>query len=389
MCFTAIAVCFAIGDVISKKTKGIISSLVVAILIFIIFGGTFEILPADLCDVSGLTNIINAFGMSLILVNVGSTLDLNDLKAEWKTVLVALASVAGIIVLDFTLGSALFGKAAAYTSSATTAGGMVACIMVTGAANEAGQPDIATLAAAICALQMLIGLPISCICLRRAGVRFVNAGKHQLALDDGKAAKRINFRLLPQTPASLNIPNVHLARLGIVAVAATLLAKATGISSSITCLVLGILCGAIGIVDRGCLRTAGAEGLITTGTYAIVLTSFLTMKIWEFGELLIPVFGLLLLGAVGVAVAASLFGLIFKWDPWLSIGVGFACMFGYPGTYEVSVGIVEGIAKERGMNDNEKQRLTDYILPKMLISGIVSISIVSIVLAGIVIPMVL
>jgi len=125
------------------------------------------------------------------------------------------------------------------------------------------------------------------------------------------------------------------------------------------------------------------------GTYAIVCTSFLTMKIWDFGKLLIPVFGLLALGAIGVAVASSIVGLIFKWDPRLSIAVGFSCMFGYPGTYEVSVGIAAGIARERGLSEEEHQKLVDFMLPKMLISGIVSISIVSIILAGIVIPMVL
>lgn len=59
---------------------------------------------------SGLMSLIPTFGMALILVNVGSMLDLNDLKREWKTVLVSLAGVAGLVVLYFTVGSMIFGR---------------------------------------------------------------------------------------------------------------------------------------------------------------------------------------------------------------------------------------------------------------------------------------
>ena len=110
LAFAIIALAFGIGDVIAAKTRGVISSVLVAILLFLIFGSTLKVLPADLMEQSGLMSLIPTFGMALILVNVGSMLDLNDLKREWKTVIISLAGVAGLVTIYLTAGTLIFGK---------------------------------------------------------------------------------------------------------------------------------------------------------------------------------------------------------------------------------------------------------------------------------------
>lgn len=387
MAFAVIALIFAFGDLVANKTKGIISSIIFVIIVLLVFGSVLHILPTDIFDQSGLLSLIPTFGMGLILVNLGSMLNLNDLKREWKTVLVALAGILGIVILQFTIGGILFGREQAYVASAPTAGGMAATMMLTQAANESGRPDLASFAASVMALQILIGLPIASFCLRKEADRFITANGHKTALGSSDA-KAINIRIIPTTPKSLDIPSMHLARLAITAVIASTVTQLTGISDGITFLVFGIIFGALGLIEPRALQQAGAESLLMLATYASVVTSFVGMTISQFGSMLIPVIGLLLLGAVGVIIFATIIGKLLKWTPWLSIAVGLCCMIGYPVTYAVAMEVANGAVKGKGFTTEEEQRVVDYILPKMIVSGTTSVSIASVILAGIVAPMI-
>lgn len=384
LAFAVIAVIFGFGDVIASKTKGIVSSIIVVILMLILLSSVIPILPLDIFDQSGLMSLIPTFGMGLILVNLGSMLDLNDLKKEWKTVIISLAGVAGVVVLQLTAGQLLFGKEQALAACAPTAGGMAATMMLTQAANEANRADLAAFVAAVMALQILIGLPIASACLRKEASRFITAGGHQL--DVVHTGKTISIRLLPKTPAILDTASIHLARIAIVAVFAALVTKYTGVSTGITFMVGGILFGAIGFVEPRALAKAGGEGLLMLATYASVVTSFVGMTVSRFGAMLIPVIGLLVIGAVGIIIVSVIVGKFLKWSPWLSIAVGLCCMLGYPVTYAVAMEVASGAVEGKGFTKEEEERVVQYLLPKMIVSGTVSVSIASVIIAGIAVP---
>ena len=194
-------------------------------------------------------------------------------------------------------------------------------------------------------------------------------------------------RTLP-TPAALDIPTVHMARLAVVGFLATLCTQLTGLSTGVTFLVGGILFGAIGFVEPGALKRAGGEGLLMLATYASVAASFVSMTFAQFGQMLFPVLGLLVMGAVGVMILSSIAGKLLKWSPWLSIAVGLSCMFGYPVTYAIAMEVSAGVTKGKGFTEEEEQRVVKHLLPKMIVAGTVSVSIASVLLAGAIIPMV-
>lgn len=382
--FAVIAAVLGIGDLVASKTKGIISSVIVAILIFLVFGGCLHLLPHNLMEQSGLVSLIPTFGMGLILVNVGSLLDLNELRTEWKTVLVSLGGVIGIVIVDFTLGIVFFGREQALCAAVPTAGGMAATMLLTEAANHAQRADLASFAAAVMAFQILIGLPISSVCLRKEALGFLAAGGHKIECEKGR--RRINYRILPKPPKIMDVPSFHLARLAIVGALAQLCSRVTGISTGVTFLLFGAVFGAVGFLEKGSLRTAGGEGLLMLATYASITASFVGMNLVQFGRMLIPVGGLLLLGAVGVIAVSSLMGYLLKWGPWLSIAVGLSCMFGYPSTYAVATEVAAGVTRGQDFTPEEEKRILDHLLSKMLIAGMVSVSLASVILAGIIIP---
>lgn len=385
MAFTVVAVIYAIGDYVAAKTRGVISSILVAIILLLILGGTLQLLPADLMDLSGLNGMIPTFGMGLILVNVGSLMNLNDMRREWKTVVVSLAGIAGIIAMDLTLGTAMFGSERALAAIPPTAGGTAVTMMMTEAAQEAGRPDLASFVAAVNAIQVLIGLPIASFCLRKAATRFIADGGHRR--EEKVSGKEISLRVVPRLRGPLaDSSTMHFARIGVVAVLAQLCTNVTGISSGVTFLVFGVIAGALGIIEKGSLREAGGEGLLMLATYASVAGSFVTMKLSDFGELLIPVVGLLLIGAAGVVVVSSIAGKLLKWSPYLAVAAGVACLFGYPVTYAVAMEVAQGVTKDAGFTKEEEQRVIDYLLPKMLVAGVVSVSLSSVILGGLLIP---
>lgn len=383
LAFAVIAMIFGIGDMIAAKTKGTVSSIIVVILVLLLFSSVFPVLPPDILAKSGLPGIISTFGMGLILVNLGSMLDLNDLKREWKTLLVSLAAVLGVVALQMTLGTALFGKEMAMAATGPTAGAMVATMILTEAANTAGRPEIAAFVAAVMALQVLIGMPIASFCLRQEAKRFINVGGH---LRDATVGKGIQVRLLPPTPELLDKPNIHLARLALVAVLGAWVTSVTGIPTGITFLVGGIIFGAIGFIEPRALQRAGAEHLVILATYCSVVTGFVGMSVEQFGSLLLPVFSMLLIGALGVVAAASLVGRFLHWSPWLCAAVGICCVLGYPKTYAVSMEVAQGAVQGKNFSKEEEERVVQHLLPKMIVSGTVSVSVTSVVIASLVAP---
>lgn len=169
---------------------------------------------------------------------------------------------------------------------------------------------------------------------------------------------------------------------------AELAASATGLNATIVYLLFGALASATGVVDKNALAKAGGDGVILLATYAYCSVSFLTMSFSQFASILVPVFGMLLISALGITVFSVVVGKLFKWSPALSIAAGFSCMFGYPITYTVAMEVVQGVTDGGDYTEQEVQRLTDYVLPKMLIAGVTTVSVASVVLAGVVAPMI-
>lgn len=384
--FSCIAATFAVGDYIALKTKGIVSTFITAATVFILFGSVLKLFPGNMVDLSGLSSIIPTFGMVLILTNLGSTLDINELKKEWRTIVVSVAGIAGIAILSFTLGQLIFGREYALSAIAPIAGGIVSTMISSDAANAANRPDIAGYVASIMAVQILIGLPISSFCLKKAASHYIEKGLYKA--NPAASGKQFNLRIIPPAPKSLNSPTAHFARLAIAGALAQAIANVTGVNATICYLAVGLLAAAVGIVEKNSLKLAGGDGVMLLATYAYCTTSFLTMTFSQFAAILAPVVGMLLIGAVGVMMLSSLVGMLFKWDPFLSIAVGLSCMLGYPVTYAVAMEVVNGAAADNDFSEQEIQNLTNQFLPKMLIAGVASVSVVSVVIAGMIAPLI-
>lgn len=91
-----------IGDVISTRTKAIVPSVFVCALLFLI--GYWTFFPQDIVARAGVPAVVATMLMYLLIVNMGTLLSLKELIQQWKTVLISLASILGVVVICFSVG---------------------------------------------------------------------------------------------------------------------------------------------------------------------------------------------------------------------------------------------------------------------------------------------
>ena len=90
---TILLVIYAASEYVSRKTNGIIDT-VLTISVLALIGFWTGILPKDLFSNSG----VEEFGMAIVglmLASLGTTINLAELKRQWKVVMIAILGAIG------------------------------------------------------------------------------------------------------------------------------------------------------------------------------------------------------------------------------------------------------------------------------------------------------
>ena len=120
------------------------------------------------------------------------------------------------------------------------------------------------------------------------------------------------------------------------------------------------------------------------GTLAILPGNFKSVTWASLSEMIIPLIGMLLLSAIGIIIMSIIAGKIFGYSPAISAACGLTALFGYPCTQIITDEVVESLS----INQEEKKRIHQHLLPKMLIAGFTTVTIASVIFSGIIIPMI-
>lgn len=389
--FMIVTVIFGIGDIIALKTKGIVSSFVFTIIMFVVLGGTLHVFPEDMIEVAGLSKILVTFGMALTFVNIGANLNVRELISEWKTIVIVLCGMVGIVIFCFTLGQVIFGKEYALSAIGTLCGGFGATVVTSELANNAGMTVIATFVTVMMTFQNLVGGPVASICLSKEARNFIAAGKMDLVeteSEEKSEKKSFSIKVFKSTPEWMQTPMMYFAKLALVGVLGEYVGKFTGLNTTVCYLLCGFFAAELGFLEKGSLKKSGGENLVLLGSYAYLLVNYLTLPLSDLVKMLFPVFGLLICGAVITSVFAAVAGKILHWSIYSSIAVGVSCLLGYPLTYGLASEAVNSNTLGKGYSDEQIIKLQNHLIPKMVIGGVVSVSIVSVIIAGIIGPMI-
>ncbi|MGI6143701.1 MAG: hypothetical protein ACOYEK_07610 [bacterium] len=379
--FAIVASIFAIGDIVSIKSKSLISVLFVGSVFYLV--GFWTIFPHDLNTIAQLQGV-GAMLIGVLITHMGTLMNIRQLIDQWKTVLVAIAALVGIGILVFGGGSLLFGREVAISAAPPIAGGVVAGLIMTEATAAKGLTELSVLATLLVVVQGFIGYPLASFCLTREARRVLRGELPQTeAMVQQTAAAEngiLKFRL-PAMPRQYQTQFVLMAKVAIVAYAAVSLANAipgVPIHPYVMTLLFGIVAAEIGLLEKDILSKANAFGFAILSLMAIIMTNLNQATPEMLAGLLAPMFGCLILGAIGIGIASSLVGRFLGLTPEMASAIGLSALFGFPGTFILSHEAANAVAT----NEEEKKKILDHILPKMLVAGFVTVTIASVVMAG-------
>ena len=381
LALTIIMVVYAIGDMIATKTKAIISMLFVASVLFAIM--FWNGLPGTIFADSQLQTFASVT-VGLLLVHMGTTIKVKELLAEWKTVVLVLCSTVAICLGVYFIGRLVVERAMALMAAPIVGGGVVAFLVMSEALKDAGE-NVIVFGSIVLVLQGVIGFPIASFLCKKEAFRLRDAFRsgslkmieEATAAADGTPKKT----LIPQVPEKYNGPNYMIAKLALVALLSQWLSGLTGgkVNMLVICLILGVCFRAIGFLDEGSLTKANGFTFVIG---AVLTNVFASLANTTPGQLVSMIGPLLIIFAVGLAICAAvaiLVGKILGESWYMSFALGVTALFGFPGTLIVPTEVANAV----GENPEEVEMLKKNLIPKMIIAGMVSVSVVSVVFAGI------
>ena len=382
--FAILLAIFALGEIVAEKTRAILSAtLVIAVVLLIAFWCG---LPADIFDTACLTAISNLL-VGILITSLGTMIDFPELKRQWKTVVISLLCVIVGVAVIVIVGPILIGHDMAIAGAPIFAGANTAALLMTNALTEKGLADLSSFVILVLVTQNFIGIPISSILLRRDARTFLKDRKNielyaEKAEESGSTATK---RKLLQLPAVFNKPSIRLLKLAIVAALAQGASTLTNgnVHFFVFALLFGILFCELGFLEKNILPQTESQGFIMFSTTVIIFTNLANTTPSQLISMLIPLVILLVLGVIGVFIMGFILSKVLKVTPGLAISFGLTCTFGFPTTLLMS----QEVAKAMSSNEEEHSALLNYILPKMVTAGFVTVTISSVLIAGVVVNM--
>lgn len=377
---TVILIAFAIGDYVSFKTSATFSMLFTSAVIFLV---SFWLgLPPSVFSDSGFLTI-GMLTMPLLLTNMGTMISLNELAKQWKTVLIALAAVVGIGIFVYAVGGPLFGKQMAAAAAPPISGGVVAALIVSEAAKAKGLESVAVFATLLLVTQTFFGTPVASYCLKKEAKRVLSLSQNTKTEEKvvEKVSDEPKKRIFPPIRKELQTSSILLLKVAFVSFLAVKVSEFTNgtVNSLIVCLIFGVIAREIGFLDKDSMTSANCHGFVMICLLTVIFVNLSSATPKMLLSLIIPIIGCLVLGVIGLAVFSAIAGKILKMDKYMAIAIGSSALFGFPGTFIIPNEVANAVAK----NEEERKIILDAILPKMIIAGFVTVSIASIVLAGV------
>lgn len=378
-----IFVVFAVGDMISAKTKAIVSMLLVASVVFLL-GFWAGIFPTTMFADSTLLSMAGLL-VTLLLVHLGTTIKLRDFGAQWRTVIISAVACIAISVAVFFIGQLIIDRGFALVGAPILSGGVVATLQMQSMAQDAGREELAVFATLVMCAQGFVGYPVASLCLKSEAKRIkakLNSGELSASdLEASKAAEGSHKKLIPPLPAALNTPSAILAKVVLVALLSVTVSGLfhDAVNKLVWCLIFGVLCKEIGFLDENALGKANATGIVMPIITLSIFTNLASATPQMVGSMIVPLLVVIVIGSIAFSVVSILVGKIFGYSWQMSMAIGSSCLFGFPGTVIIS----NEVSESTGTTAEEKAFINEQIMPKMLVAGMVTVSITSVLVAGV------
>lgn len=386
LAFVLLTLILFIGDAVAVRTKAWVPSIFVCAVLFLL--GYWTFFPEDIVAVAGIPSTVATMLMYLLITNMGTLLSLKELKAQWKTIVIALAGIVGVVAVLMTIGVLLFDFQTMVVATPPLVGGLVSSLLMSDAASAAGLPSLAVLGIVIYVIQGFAGYPITSIVLKKEGKRLLQL--HQKGELEVKEANHSAEQVKQEVnntkwkmPEKYNTDFFKFFKLAFVAYLAylvsTLLAPVVEINAFVLCLLFGVIASSVGFLETQVLQKANGFGFAILALMLFVLDGLNRATPTMLLDLLYPLFGSIVLAIIGMYIFSFVAGKLLKVSKHLAFAVSLTALYGFPADYIITNEVIKSLTDD----EDEKAILTSHMLPPMLVGGFVTVTIVSVILAGI------
>ncbi|MGE8080017.1 hypothetical protein [Peribacillus loiseleuriae] len=375
-----------IGDVVAVRTKAWVPSVFVCAVLFLI--GYWTFFPTDIVAVAGVPPVVATMMMYLLITNMGTLLSLQELKNQWKTIVIALSGVLGIIAILFTIGTLIFDFKTVVVAIPPLVGGIVSALIMSEGAKEAGLASLSVFAIVIYVMQGFAGYPITSIVLKKEGKRLLEKYRSgELTIKDAKngvgVEKEQELKLFKYLPEKYNTEYFKFFRLALVGYLAylvsTLLAPFVTVNALVLCLLFGIIAKSVGFLEKQPLQKANGFGFSIMALMLFIFDGLQKATPSMMLEILYPLIVCIILAVIGMYIFSFIIGKILKVSKEMAFAVSLTALYGFPADYIITNEVIKSLTND----EKEKEVLTSHMLPPMLVGGFITVTIVSVVLAGI------
>ncbi|OLS39288.1 hypothetical protein [Bacillus sp. MRMR6] len=381
-----------IGDLVAVRTKAWVPSIFVCAVLFLF--GYWTFFPQDIVAIAGVPPVVATMMMYLLITNMGTLLSLQELKNQWKTIVIALSGILGIIAVLLSVGTLLFGFQTVVVAIPPLVGGVVSALIMSEGASQAGLVSLSVFAIVIYVMQGFAGYPITSIVLKKEGKRLLNlyrsgelvVSEQQKAAAEVTAAaslKKQELKLFKNMPEKYNTDFFKFFRLALVAYLAylvsTLAAPVVSISPFVLCLLFGVIATSAGFLEKQVLQKANGFGFALMALMLFIFDGLKRATPSMMLEIIYPLVGTIVLGIIGMYIFSFIVGKILKVSKEMAFAVSLTALYGFPADYIITNEVIKSLTED----ESEREMLTSQMMPPMLVGGFITVTIVSVVLAGI------
>lgn len=386
--FTLLMGILFIGDLVSSKTKAWISSIFVCAVLFII--GYWTFFPEDIVAIAGIPSAVATLLMYLLVCNMGTLLSLKELANQWKVIVISLLGITGIVVVLLTVGAFVFDMKTVLVAAPPLVGGVVSSLIMSEAAQQAGLTSLSVLAILIYVMQGFAGYPLTSIMLKKEGKRMLHKYRtgewtptHEQASADSKVKHADLPFLFRGIPRKYHTDFSRMFRLSIVALLAYYVsvwcAPFVTISPFVLCLFFGVIATSVGFLETHPLKQANSFGFAILGLMLFIFDGLKKATPEMLEKLLLPMIGIIIIGVIGMYVFSAVAGKLLGVSKEMAFAVSLTALYGFPADYIITNEVIQSLTED----EKEREALTSHMLPPMLVAGFVTVTIVSVILAGI------
>lgn len=385
-----VCVCYVIGEWVADLSKAWIPSVLVTAILFLI--GYWTVFPATLNDDTGLASFASTIGVLMFITHIGTVISLKQLIEQWKTVVVCLVGLVGMVALCWFICPLIMEKTLVIAGLPPLTGGIVAALTMQKAATAAGLKEAAVFAIAMYSVQGLAGYPITALCLHAEGKRLIKEWRSgTLNLSEAEIAKMKTIGLstigddsdikkpIPPIPAKFNTPVLIIGKVALSVWISSLVGQLIPqIPTIVWCLIISVILTRLGFLDTSSLSRANTYTIFMFAAMLSVFSGLKDCTPHMLKTLIGPMLIMIIIGVIGMAIAAFVIAKIFKMSFPLALANGLTALYGFP----CDAIITESTCNSLTEDPDERGYLMSKMFPSMVVGGFVTVTITSVIFAG-------